>query len=226
MADEGGGSLFAWPVLALARKIKGKEKVNRALYEHYHRPLKNIDEKAGKFLARQLEAPNLFRQVDVLPTGRKMGGNRALIEHETHSATAPIAKASKVVAPIAASLYLSNLLGGKEAGEKMASSNETETPLEDKNTLLKEAAAALDHAQRLVDAEKLAFALVERGKIPPFQSYEDFHTKVASLMTEDLRVVEKAIEMDASMADFGKVAEDSASNVKDPTAAFYHRLAD
>lgn len=43
-------------------------------------------------------------------------------------------------------------------------------------------------------AQKLAFREVELGVCEPFRSLEEFMDKVASLMTEDLDVVEKALE--------------------------------
>lgn len=222
--DEGTHSLFAWPVMALARKIKGKEKINRALYERYHRPLKNIDEKAGALLAEITGAKKLFRQIDVLPTTRKIGNNEALINHVTHSLTAPITKASKVVTPIAASLWIADKLMGTDEDEaKMASASEA---FENKNVLLKEASDALEHAHRRMEAEKIAFTMVEKGKISPFSNYNDFHEKVASLLSKDLRVVEEALDMDSSLADFGKVAEERSTGSADPTLAFYHRLTD
>ena len=246
MEGEGTHSLFAWPFTALAKRLKGNEEVakalreapeglsaeakttarnvgkkkfNDALYENYHRPLKNLDEKAGKALAKVTGAKKLFRQVDVLPTGRMMDGNRALIEHETHSATAPITKAVGIVTPVAASLWVADKLMGKDR-QKMASA-QIENPAE----LLKEASAALQAAHLHEEAEKLAFKLVERGKIPPFSTYETFQEKVAELASKDLNVVAEAIEMDGTLANFGKVAEASPSGSDDPTAAFYHRLA-
>jgi hypothetical protein len=224
MKGEGGGSLFMWPALAAARKIGGKARVNRGLYEKYHRPLKNVDEKLGRTLERELGTKKLFRQVDVLPTRRTMGRakHRALIEHETHSATAPLSKAVKVVSPLAATLYVAEKLD-KTGGEKMA--NENEQRVEDKDVLLKEAADALETAQRRDEAVKLAFSMVERGKVSPFENYAEFEEKVASLMQKDLRVVEEALDMDVEMADFGKVAS-SGGVPQDATAAFFHRLAE
>ena len=67
--------------------------------------------------------------------------------------------------------------------------------------------------------------MVERGKIPPFETLSQFNEKVASLMEKDLRVVEEALEMDAPLADFGKIAS-SGPAPADATAAFYHRLAE
>lgn len=104
----------------------------------------------------------------------------------------------------------------------------TTDKIDDKNDLLKEAADALDRAQRREDATKLAFSLVEKGKIPPFESYEAFQVKVASLLDKDLRVVEEAISLDADLPNFGKVANAGGTVVGGDaaTSAFFHTLAD
>jgi len=221
LAGEGTHSIFAWPFTALARRLKGKQAVTDALYEGYHRPLKNIDEKAGKLLAKVPGGEKLFRQVDVLPTSRKMGGNRTLIEHETHSVTAPVTKAVGMVTPIAAALWAADKLGGKDEQDKMASPHDPS----EKDELLKQAGDALEMAHKRTEAEKLAFQMVENGKIAPFQKYEEFQEKVASILEKDLAVVKEALEMDSSMANFGKVAEADAASNGDATSKFYHSLA-
>jgi hypothetical protein len=43
-------------------------------------------------------------------------------------------------------------------------------------------------------AQKLAYREVELGITEPFKSHDEFQEKVASLLTEDLGVVEKALE--------------------------------
>jgi len=96
--------------------------------------------------------------------------------------------------------------------------------IDDKDALLKQAADALDLAQKREDATKLAFSMVERGKIPPFDSYAAFQEKIASLMEKNLRVVEEALELDVDAAPLGKVAAETIPS--DPTAAFFHRLTD
>ncbi len=220
---EGMSSLFAWPLLAAMRKIKGKGAVNKALYAKYHRPLKNVDERLGRMLEREFGTKKLFRQVDVLPTRRTMGKgkHRVRIEHETTSATAPVSKAVKVIAPLAATLYVADKLD-KTGGENMAD----EMHIDDKDTLLKEAANALDAAQRRDAAIKLAFDMVERGKVPPFETATQFEEKVASLMTKDLKVVREALELDVDMPDFGKVASDGDAAPMDAASRFLHRLAE
>lgn len=96
--------------------------------------------------------------------------------------------------------------------------------IDDQRSLLKEAADALDLAQRREDAIKLAFNMVEMGKIPAFESYEAFTEKVAMLLEKDLQVVKQALELDVTAPSFGKVAS-SSSAPSDPTDLFFHRLS-
>ena len=100
-----------------------------------------------------------------------------------------------------------------------------QAPIDDKDALLKEAAVALDNAQKRAGAEKLAFDLVERGKVPPFETFSEFEEKIASLMMQDLRVVEAALELDVDMPDFGKVAAEGGPPM-DAATAFMHRIAE
>lgn len=220
MTGEGTGSIFLWPIQAIARKAKGKAKVDRALYEKLHRPLLNIDQKAGRQLEKEFGTKRLFRQVDVLPTGRKIKGQRALIEHERHSATAPLSKTVKAVTPLAAILYASNLMS-KQSEDKTAEAQE----VTGKEALLKQAADALEHAHIRQEAEKLAFEMVEQGRISPFQNFDQFQQKVASLMDKGIEIVREALDIESPAADFGKLAEAKGPSGSSPEAAFYHRLA-
>src|SRR5579859_7595602 len=102
------------------------------------------------------------------------------------------------------------------------------TDVEDKDALLKEASLHLRKAHRRVEAEKLAFVQVEKGKIPPFASYERFQEKLAEILGKDLAVVREALAMDTPIADFGKVAEAEGldAGADAATAAFFHSLAE
>lgn len=96
---------------------------------------------------------------------------------------------------------------------------------EDKNELLKEAASALEKADRHSRAEKLAFNMVERGKISPFHSYASFQEKVAAIAADDLDVLQKALELETgSSMELGKVAEERASDSTDAHQKFYNRM--
>lgn len=183
------------------------------LYEGFHRPLKSLDENLGRHLSEATGAKKMFKQVDVLPLRSTVEGHKASIEHETHSATAPVKKIMNVATPLAAGTFALKAFGGED---KMA---------EDKNALLKEAASALDKADRRERAEKLAFSMVERGKIPPFHSFDSFQEKVASIAADDLDVVKKALELDAGGSmELGKVAEASPTQTADAHERFYHRI--
>ncbi len=95
-----------------------------------------------------------------------------------------------------------------------------------KDDLLKQAADALSTAQRHKDAVKIAFDMVEQGKIPPFETFASFEEKIAALMEKDLRVVEEALAMDTTMQEFGKLASSGPATTDDAEANFYHALAD
>lgn len=102
-----------------------------------------------------------------------------------------------------------------------------EPSAEDKDSLLKEASQSLRKAHRRVEAEKVAFALVEKGKIPAFGSWRDFQSKVAEVLGKDIAVVREALEMDAPLPDLGKVAEEGVGAGGDSAmAAFFHSLAE
>ena len=112
------------------------------------------------------------------------------------------------------------------AGRTMETRTKAQTmPQTKKNELLKQAADAIDGARRREEATKLAFTMVEHGKVAPFESHAALEEKVASLMTKDLEVVKEALSMDVDLPNFGKVANDSPT-AGDPTATFFHSLAE
>jgi len=217
MTGEGTGSIFLWPIQAIARKAKGKATVNKALYEKLHRPLLNIDQKAGRQLEKEFGTRKLFRQVDVLPSGRKIKGLNTLIKDERHSAFAPISKTVKAVSPLAAMMYASQLMSKQGQEDNPEGTG--------KVALLEKAAAALEWAGRRQEAEKLAFEMVEQGRIQPFESFSRFQEKVASLMEKNLEAVREALDIDTNAADFGKLADVQGGQGNTPEEAFYHRLA-
>ena len=137
---QGTNSLAAGIPLWLAKKVKGQVAASRAgggvagraaraareegfegkVYQRYHRPLKNLDEKAGRFLATHGVGKNLFRHVDELPVSRSIDGHKAVIKHETHSLTSPISKAVTTATPFLAAAKIGDLLGK----DKMKNTNQ------------------------------------------------------------------------------------------------------
>jgi methylphosphotriester-DNA--protein-cysteine methyltransferase len=63
-------------------------------------------------------------------------------------------------------------------------------------------------------AMKVAFREIELGLAEPFKSHDEFQTKVASLMKEDLEVVEKALERGyGSARRDGELAEETGKGL-------------
>lgn len=66
-------------------------------------------------------------------------------------------------------------------------------------------------------AMQVAFKEVELGIAPPFRNYQDLQTKVAHLMSDDLDVREKALEMGlGATASIGTLDDEARGKTKDP----------
>ena len=102
---------------------------------------------------------------------------------------------------------------------------------EDKDKLLKTAGKMLkeEHGLRLdlekkAKAEKIAFRKVELGLVDPFADYETFQKEANALMTEDLELVEKAIEYGVQGSRQTGSLEKKASVSQDPAGALNHYI--
>lgn len=210
----GTNSLFMGPIAWVAGKIKGKEKVEKAIYERFHRPLKNLDERAGRALANAGVGKSLFGHVDVLPTGRKMGGNPAFIEHHTHSLTEPIAKASRFATPMLAAMALGNIASKLEARPMNG----------DGKQLAKEAAEKLASFVTRDQAIKLAFRLVEERRCKPFTTNAEFEEKVAFIVEKGPELVEQALDLGPVEQSVGELTQEKTASAEDPATAFFHKL--
>jgi hypothetical protein len=213
---EGTHSLFLGPAAWLAGKIGDKAKVEKWIYERVHRPMKNVDERAGRALARAGVGKRLFRHVDVLPTSRRMGKNKTSIEHETHSLTAPIGKATRVATPVLAAMALGDLASKKE-----------QATMNDGRELAKEAAEKLASFITRDHAIKLAFRMVEERRCKPFGTLEEFEEKVASIVEKGPEVIEQALDIGPVGESVGALSQEKtaeAAAAEDPHAAFFHRL--
>jgi hypothetical protein len=224
----GTNSIMAGVPLWVAKKVVGTGAARRAgwgaagrtaraaregafedkLYQNYHRPLKNLDEKAGKWLANKGVGKNLFRHVDELPTSRTIGGNKALIKHETHSLTAPIAKGVAVASPLLAAAKIGDLMSHKD----------------DHKELMKEAADKLASYQLRDQAIKIAFDLVELKRCKPFSSYDEFEEKVASIVERGPALVAEALSMQPLEQELGTLTVEKTASVGDAAEEFFHRL--
>lgn len=232
---QGTNSLTAGIPLWLAKKVVGQRAAGRAgygaagrtaraareakfeggVYQKYHRPLKNLDEKAGRFLASHGVGKNLFQHVDELPVSRSIDGHKALIKHETHSLTSPIAKAVTTATPFLAAAKIGDLLGK----DHMKNSQQE---------LMKEAADKLEAYEQRDLAIKLAFQLVEEKKAAPYSSFEEFEMKVAAIIEKGPQRVADALEMQPLEQELGELSSEKTAGVSgtSPETAFFHRLSE
>jgi len=217
---EGTHSFVLWPLMTAIKKLRGQNKIDKLLYEKYHRSLINADERLGRILAQHGPSQKLFAIKETVPTKYKLRGLPASVEHETFSASAPVKKLTKVVTPMAAGLYITDKLGAR-TGATMANDKS--------KALMKQAAETIESHRRRDEAVKLAMNMVERGKCEPFKSYSDLEEKIAMLESKNMDAVREALDMDGDLADFGKVA--SQDNVVPPGSNkaeldFFHRLSE
>lgn len=217
---EGAQSFALWPFVTALKKLKGEGKINDIIYNKYLRRVQNADERLGRFLAQHSPSRKLFSTKEIVPTRKKIKGLPAHVEHESYAASAPVSKAMKVVTPFAAGMYLTEKLGSQQPGAAMAN--------DEAKTLMTKAADAIERHQRREEAVKLAFAMVERGKCAAFESYDEFQEKVAALEDKNIDVVREALEMDADLTDFGKVASEQKAPHGSSGAEmnFFHRLSE
>jgi hypothetical protein len=186
-----------------------------------------MDERAGEALARRGIGKSLFRQVDVLPTGRTIGGGKALFEHETHALTAPLTKTTKVVTPVLAAIALGQLAS-------QFKKKEGNVPNADASDLMKEAAEKIASLEAREHAVKLAFVMVERGKCPAFKTQAELEEKVAMILEKDPKVFEQALALEPIGTQLGTLshektasAEVGSGNSSDAAASrMFHRLSE
>lgn len=231
---QGTNSLAAGIPLWLAKQVSGQRAASRAgggaagrmaraarkegfegkVYQRFHRPLKNLDEKAGRFLATHGVGKKLFQHVDELPVSRSIEGHKALIKHETHSLTSPISKAVTTATPFLAAAKIGDILGK----DHMKNTNQE---------LMKEAADKLEAYEQRDLAIKLAFQLVEEKKTAPYSSFEEFEIKVAAIIEKGPQRVADALEMQPIEQELGELSTEKTAGAggHSPENAFFHTLS-
>jgi hypothetical protein len=98
----------------------------------------------------------------------------------------------------------------KQAGELLKKEHEERVRLE-------KVAADFEKKAR---AEKLAFREVELGISEPFKTHDDYQKKIASLLGEDLDVLEKALERGYGNSRRGGELVGSGGKVENPFEYF------
>lgn len=210
----GDESLLMWPIRAAAEKLigghKGIRKVRGGAWKHVSSKALNADIAVGEKLQKiPLVGKSMFTLKEDIPWGKGM-------KKEVHrpSMMAPLIKTRDLAEPILVGVGLEKgiktLSGKKHQGQNM----------EDQNLREKVASVMLSLQERNKEHEKRAHALkllykkAELGFELLPQTHSELEVKLASLVNEDLVVLEKALELAGGTMKLGELGrEDTKANL-------------
>jgi hypothetical protein len=225
-AGGGAESLLMFPAQYAAEKMMGRDKVRGALWKHVGGRALAADTSAGHFLAKTpVVGKHLFRTKEMIPW--KDGLHK---EVTRSSALAPLTKARDIAEPIIVGVGLEK--GMKHLTKSKDQSDESSA--QDQNLREKVASVMLqlhrknrEHEKR-AHAERVFWKQVERGIEQPPESYGELQQKLASLVKEDLTVLEKAVELAGGQMKLGELdrtSRDAAQGLS-PSEKFQAELLD
>lgn len=201
----GGGpeSLLLYPAQFAAEKMLGKDRVRNALWKYVGAPALAADTAAGNVLSKTpLVGKRLFRVKETIPWEGKLHR-----EIERSSALGPLVKARDIAEPLIVGVGLEK--GMKHLTKGTSQSNESSA--QDQKLREKVASVMLqlhkknrEHEKR-AHAERIFWKQVECGMEQPPESYGELQMKLASLVTEDLKVLEKAVELAGGQMKLGEL---------------------
>ena len=203
--NAGGGaeSLLLYPAQLAAEKMLGKERVRNALWKYVSGPALRADTAVGNVLSKTpVVGKRLFKVKETIPWRGKLKR-----EVERSSALGPLTKARDIAEPIVVGV-------GLEKGMKRltkGNSHTEESSAQDQQLREKVASVMLqlhqknrEHEKR-AHAERIFWKQVERGMEQPPESYGELQMKLASLVSEDLDVLEKAVELAGGQMKLGQL---------------------
>lgn len=210
-ATEGGGgaeSLLLFPAQFAAEKIFGKQRVRDATWKYISGPALAADTAVGNVLRKTpLVGERLFRVKENIPWKGKLHR-----EITRSSALGPLTKARDIATPIIVGVGLEK--GMKHLTNGSSQSHESST--QDQKLREKVASVMLhlhqknrEHEKR-AHAERIFWKQVERGIEQPPESYGELQAKLASLVNEDLKVLEKAVELAGGAIKLGELDQSSS----------------
>jgi len=212
-------SLLTYPLQYAAEKVVGKAKVSKAVWKHVHGPALRADMAAGEVLSKiPLVGKTLFTQKDVVPISKTMHR-----EVKRYSALAPLTKTVGVATPLIVAYQLDK--GFRAVTNK--SPHKEESQMKDSHLREKVASVMLhlqdvnkEHEKR-AHALKVLYKQAELGYVRMPQNYEEIEEKLASLVKEDLVVLEKALELAGGSEKLGELGSlDHKSSGRSPVEQF------
>jgi len=211
--SSGDGSLLLWPIKSLAEKViggaKGVAKVRGSSWKYISAPAMRADAAVGRVLEKIPGGKTLFRVKEKVPWGKGLEK-----EITRSSALAPLMKARDIAEPI--------LIGvGLEKGIKALTKKRDQGDKNMNDQHLREKAASVmlhlheknEGHEKRGQALRLLYKKAELGYEVLPKTYGELETKLAALVTEDLIVLEKALELAGGNVKLGEL------DSRDPKAA-------
>lgn len=216
--QSGDESLLLWPVRALAPKVlpaKHRHKAQNFMWKHISSPALKADMAVGRVLEKIPFGKSLFRVKEELPWGKQLRKDVM-----RSSALAPLVKIRGIAEPI--------LVGvGLEKGLKsMVDMKQKLSQSKGHGVHEKAASAMLQLHEQNKEHEKRAFALkllykqAELGIAQLPQTHSELEVKLASLVNEDLVVLEKALELTGGTTKLGELDHTDAKQSLTPVEKF------
>lgn len=203
MRAGGPDSLVMFLPNLIAGKMLGHGKVQKAMWKHVGAPALKADTAAGQVLSKTpIVGKTLFTTKEKIPWGKGM-----FKEVERSSALAPLTKLRDVAEPIAVGY-------GLEKGMRTLSDLRKNRKDHDSmnQELAEKAASAMRHLheenkghKKRAHAMKLIYKQAELGFSHLPQTLDELETKIASLINQDLAVVEKALELTSGSVKLGEL---------------------
>lgn len=214
-------SLLAFLPMMAAEKLIGKDRVRGALWKHVNAPALRADTAVGHTLGKVPGMKKLFTTTDKVPWGKDLHK-----DIKRPSALAPLSKIRDIGAPIIVGVGLEKGLGkATEIARGSKDSHPMNQELRDKvaSTMLGLHAQNKEHTKR-AQALRLLYKQAELGieQIP--QTFDELETKLASLITQDLAVVEKALELTAGQFKLGELDDNRDLNTFNASEQFQAQI--
>ena len=221
--ETGTGSFLLAPPLWVAEKTLGKERVQNAIWKGYTKPLLMADTYLGHQASKVPLLGKVFKETTKIPWGKDGAGLYKEVARD--SLTAPLGKARDFIEPflVASGLErgyhtMADALQTRKARQQDAmmepprfdTRNYLDPSTREKvaSTMLRLHESNKEHEKR-AQAIRILFKKSESGVEAMPQSYSEFETKLASIMGQDMAILERAMELTSGNTDMGSLEEDT-----------------
>lgn len=204
-------SLLAFLPMMAVEKLIGQKKVRNFLWKKVNAPALKADTAIGNAAAKIPGMKRLFTAKETIPWGKKN-----LREVERASALAPLVKVRNIAAPILVGSGIERGISKLREHNKDKGNEPMDRDLREKvaSTMLRLNHENKEHTKR-AQALRFIYKKAEVGLEQVPQTFEELEQKLASLMTQDLVVLEKALELAGGQLKLGEL-----DSTRDSTSAF------